>query len=752
MAAPKPQGGLPTSITKAKPMYGEATDADDAVETAMRRVMDAYAKRQERDYDPGLMAIAQGLLSSTGNFGEAAGAAAKNYQDVQAQLKQEELDTATAELQLSQATRDQALMRRRTQGLDEAMGGGKLSDSGPADNMPVDADAFNQFVLQGIDPQDALRLTSTSAASNRKRKGPTADSIAEYIRKYGADPQSEQMIKLLVANNSNLTFKDGFVFDSSTGTVTRVAPAGLPEVGVDIKDTPTIGGTVPMDSRNRILYSHVASTGGKEAAANFMRFYKENGVAPPDAEKSYNAPTAQQESGANQLDVAFLTLAGKLKSVKNPEDIKKIQLNPTEIKIFGALSRIKDSQGDEKKLSDFDKKVFTVASKLVAQHSTKPEDVVGLKLGIDAFGDGAKSSVDAVPVAPVAVSAPSAAAAKAPAAAAAAPAVAAAPAAAKAPAAPAAKVATAPSAAAAAPAALPPPPVRRSNPPALTGVPSAQQIAERESQIKAIDEQYKADMDAWKLQYGTAEKDRSRPLDTAQKKTELEQAAAVAQEVENRKDFAQRRKDADETITIANIFREFAKDPNAKSMFGILNNDKISSGIATLVREGVGLPGFTVGTKSIEDIMRNAGLNAADQAKYRTFLMYATQMQLQQSKYMKGAVSDFEQRLMANSGITASDTPETIRMKADLLSRRAQFDRRAAKAFKNSKMTAEDYLDSDEYANMRDKYNQDLAELVSGSKILVAPPKASASGGAEPSAGFITDSVTGVVRKKRAGE
>ena len=746
MAAPKPQGGLPTSVTKAKPMYGEATDADDAVELAMQRVMDAYAKRQERDYDPGLMAIAQGLLSSRGNFGEAAGMAAKNYQDVQAQLKQEEIDTATAELQLKQATRDQALMRARAEGADEAMGGGKLNNVGPADNMPVDADAFNQFVLQGIDPQDALRLTATSTAATNKNKGPTADSIAKYIRKYGADAQSEQMIKLLVASNSNLEYKDGVVFNRVDGTVTRIAPAGLPEIGLDIKETPTIGGNVPMDSRTRILYNHVASTGGKEAAAKFMQFYKESGVAPPDAEKSYNAPTAQQESGAGQLDVAFLTLAGKLKSVKNPEDIKKIQLNPTEIKIFGALSRIKDSQGDEKKLSDFDKKVFTVASKLVAQHSPKPEELIGLKLGIDAFGDGAKSSADAVPVARVAISAQSAAA-KAPAAAA--PAAAKAPAA---PAAPAAKVATAPSAAAAAPAALPPPPVPIPYPALPSGVLSTQQIAERDSQIKAIDKKNDAAMEAWKLQYGTAAKDRDRPLDLEQKKKEAEQAAAVAAEVEARKDFAQRRKDAEDTITIANIFREFAKDPNAKNMFGILNNDKISSGIATLVREGVGIPGFSVGTKSIEDVMRNAGLNAADQAKYRTFLMYATQMQLQQAKYMKGAVSDFEQRLMANSGITASDTPETIRMKADLLSRRAQFDRKVAKAFKNSKLTAEDFIDSDDYDKMRDKYNQDLAELVSGSKILVTPPKASASGGAEPSVGYITDAVTGMIRRKRAGE
>jgi hypothetical protein len=207
-------------------------------------------------------------------------------------------------------------------------------------------------------------------------------------------------------------------------------------------------------------------------------------------------------------------------------------------------------------------------------------------------------------------------------------------------------------------------------------------------------------------------------LELETEKNKKMQSAQVESEIESRKDFNQRKKDADETITTANVFRRFASDPNAKAMFGILNNDKVSSGVATLVRDGIGLPGFTVGTKAIEDVMRNAGLNAADQAKYRTFLMYATQMQLQQSKYMKGAVSDFEQRLMANAGITGQDTPETIRMKADLMTRRAQFDRRVAKVFKDSKMTADEFLDSDKYNEMRDKYNEDLADLSSGSKML----------------------------------
>jgi len=194
--------------------------------------------------------------------------------------------------------------------------------------------------------------------------------------------------------------------------------------------------------------------------------------------------------------------------------------------------------------------------------------------------------------------------------------------------------------------------------------------------------------------------------------------AKTNQEIEDRKNFVQRARDADDSITTAKMFRQFADEPNAKQMFGILNNNKISSGIATLVRDGVGIPGFTVGTKAIEDVMRNADLSTADQAKYRTFLMYATQMQLQQSKYMKGAVSDFEQRLMANAGITGQDTPETIRMKADLMTRRAQFDRRVAKTFKGSNMSADEFLDSDKYNEMRDKYNEDLANLSSGKKVM----------------------------------
>jgi hypothetical protein len=233
-----------------------------------------------------------------------------------------------------------------------------------------------------------------------------------------------------------------------------------------------------------------------------------------------------------------------------------------------------------------------------------------------------------------------------------------------------------------------------------------------------------------------------------EKKKKL-QGAEVTQEVEDRKSFVQRGRDADDTITLANQFRKFAADPSAAKMAGILNNDKVSSGVARLVQDGIGSGSFRIGIPQIEDVMRNAGLNKEEQAKYRTFLMLTVESQLAKTKYMKGAVSNFEQGLLGNAGINAQDTPETIRMKADVFTRRAQFDRRVARDFKTSKMTADDYLDSDRYAKMRDQYNTDLADLSFGGKTLV--PAAPAAGG-QPSAGFIRDPQTGVIRKKRAGE
>jgi len=248
-------------------------------------------------------------------------------------------------------------------------------------------------------------------------------------------------------------------------------------------------------------------------------------------------------------------------------------------------------------------------------------------------------------------------------------------------------------------------------------------------------------------------------------KAEKMQAAEIEEEIATRKDFTQRSKDAAENIGIANVMRRFTEKPDFKDMTGILNNNKLYAGIATLVRDGIGSKNFTIGVPAIEDVMRNAGLTPEQQATYRTFLMYTAQMQLNAEKAMKGSTTERERLILGNANISPQDTAETVRRKADLITAKGQFDRQAARAFKASKMTAEEFLESEQYLSLYDKYYSNIADIASGLKMIASsaattkptatttkPPTAPAAGGVQPSPGFIYDPVTKMIRHKRPGE
>jgi hypothetical protein len=210
-------------------------------------------------------------------------------------------------------------------------------------------------------------------------------------------------------------------------------------------------------------------------------------------------------------------------------------------------------------------------------------------------------------------------------------------------------------------------------------------------------------------------------------------AANTAMEIENRQNFATRGKDASEMLATANVMRSLTEDPNFKKMTGILSDDRISSGIALLFRDGIGGKNFSIGIPAIEDIMRNARLTTEQQATYRTFLMYATQMQLNAERAMKGATTQNERLILGNANISPQDTADAVRRKADLLTTKGQFDRQAARAFKASKMTAEEFLDSDQYMGMYDKYFEDISKIATGLKSYQQPPAAAPAG--TPAAG-----------------
>lgn len=235
----------------------------------------------------------------------------------------------------------------------------------------------------------------------------------------------------------------------------------------------------------------------------------------------------------------------------------------------------------------------------------------------------------------------------------------------------------------------------------------------------------------------------ARPADTnrmlSQQELEIQQATAKARaeadvksEIENRAQISENAKKAREITATANVLRRMADAPDFSKMTGILNNDKISSGLAMLVRDGIGGRSISVGIPAIEDVMRNAGLNPSQQARFRTFLMYTAQMNLAAEQSMKGSTTERERLILGNATISPQDTKETVRVKADILNLKAQFDKRVANAFEDAKMTPKEFFRSDAYETMYSTYLEKLTSIAAGEKMLPSPGQSTRQGTAPP--------------------
>lgn len=89
---------------------GERSAEDESYDAAMQRIQLLLAQRENKPYNPTLLAIAQGFLapSATGSFGEGAGAAAGNVMKIQEQEQKQNMENAQMRLQLAQAQKAQA--------------------------------------------------------------------------------------------------------------------------------------------------------------------------------------------------------------------------------------------------------------------------------------------------------------------------------------------------------------------------------------------------------------------------------------------------------------------------------------------------------------------------------------------------------------------------------------------------------------------------------------------------------------------
>jgi hypothetical protein len=224
-------------------------------------------------------------------------------------------------------------------------------------------------------------------------------------------------------------------------------------------------------------------------------------------------------------------------------------------------------------------------------------------------------------------------------------------------------------------------------------------------------------------------------IDAEKRRIEIEQATAKARaeaevksEIETKAEISANAKRAREVTATANILRRISDRPDFSKMSGILSNDLFSSAMAMLARDGIGGKNISIGIPAIEDVMRNRRLNPEQQSQYRIFLMYASRMNLAAEDAMKGSTTERERLLLGNATISNQDTKETVRMKADLLNIKAQFDKRVANAFEDSKMTPKEFFRSKAYDDMYTNYLEGMEGVASG--MMMLPSR----GGAQPGA------------------
>jgi hypothetical protein len=723
-------------------------EANRAYQEALAKLAQSLDQRKNRFFEPTLLAAAQGFLQpGTSNFFDSLGNVAGNIAKSQeAQIAE---DQAIAQQRVEIAGRGVELQRLKNR---EAMVQGILNRN---KGSPSPEAAGDKPTQPGALPSSAQPGSAGSAApqgglSQAAPKKPGVPGEPKYGVRFaeaGEEPISEeQFIALAISggmdpaeavqkwetiNNARTQVKDTGVYDVRKGIF---YPAGYKTVNVQIYGYP--GQTFEISETDAFRLNNLRQAGDREGYMALAKslvnpFGGASGAAPTGGAAAGTTPAVAAPVNAARVAPPAAVAPGAAPSAAVPSAVPAGAAGPVAAAVTTPAPRDpSDFAGNEETPAAQRVAVTELLNNLDVK---KPGAVAYLRSIFEGIKDPAYrqmafQALDArvaalsqsspaqpaaaakPPVQPVAAAASTGATAVQPAAAAAKPVAAAAQ-----PAAPVVQPVISPVAQ----------PVVAAARPAAAGSAAATGILSREELAAKV----------------------AREQEIAKAETQIE--------IEKRKTFAQKADEAPDTLTTATILRDFAKDPDAGKMTGILSNSKVSSQIATLLKTGIGTTDLRVAIPGIETAMRNAGLNPTQQAKFRVFLQTVEQMRLQMAKYAKGAVSNFEQELFGAASVSTEDTADAVRMKADLLTRRAQFDREAYKQWKKSKLTADEFKESDDYLKMRVAYDKDLSAISLGAQRFqsgAARPVGAAAAAGQPSSGYIRDQKTGVIRRKKAGE
>jgi hypothetical protein len=238
--------------------------------------------------------------------------------------------------------------------------------------------------------------------------------------------------------------------------------------------------------------------------------------------------------------------------------------------------------------------------------------------------------------------------------------------------------------------------------------------------------------------------ERQKTLATELAKTEAEQQTAIVNEGRR----------AGPTITLSNQLVQLASAPDANEIYGLARNDQKFMAILTdMIGSGIQLGGgYSVSVPVLSDIYRTFKFTPDQQQRYQYALQKFREMAIKMSEFAKGSVSNYEQTLFSQASVNENDLPGTIRMKAEAMKVRAEFEKERAALLRSKDVngkrrfsTTDDLYDSADYENIVAKLDKKYEAILKQNGMLgqareVAP---AAPGGERLSADEILNEATG---------
>ena len=231
----------------------------------------------------------------------------------------------------------------------------------------------------------------------------------------------------------------------------------------------------------------------------------------------------------------------------------------------------------------------------------------------------------------------------------------------------------------------------------------------------------KEEMDAAQAQRNLDKEIALREAESGIRLREETEKTTAAQENLRKAEFKTKADVAKDATILARQFRKLSEDPSADKIMGAFSNNNIFSAIINLLETGVGTRTTSIGIPEIAPIVRNLNLDPKEMRTAQILGMLIANMQLAKGKMLSGNVSNYDAILMGKAGIVEKDTRLSVRAKADMLERQAQYYEDLDEAMDEWKGTVSAFNRSKKFQTIREKFIEDLTGISVGEVQLSSP-------------------------------